>query len=91
MVIVTTCGPATTIEILFTLIGVVVRYEICEYVNSYLRYFYCFYSSTSSVNYLLIVNLWPFNSVNSAMWKIYGIFIAPAGISPRRRNPEDAL
>ena len=30
--------------------------EICEYVNGYLRYFYCFYSSCS-VNYLLIVNL----------------------------------
>ena len=41
---------------------------MCEYVNSYLRYFYCFYSSGS-------VKLYPFNLVNSAVWQINGIFI----------------
>ena len=36
--------------------------------------FYCLHSRYS-VNYLLIVNLNPFNSVNSAMWQINGIYI----------------
>ena len=45
-----------------------------KYVDSYLRYFYCFCGS-NSVNYLLIVNLQPLNSVNSARWQINGIFI----------------
>ena len=36
--------------------------------------FYCLHIRYS-VNYLLIVNLNPFNSVNSAMWQINGIYI----------------
>ena len=69
VVIVTTCRPATTIEISFILIGVVagprvqvplfhlpVNMLICKIIVIQDNYFYCFYSS-SSVNYLLIVNL----------------------------------
>ena len=51
-----------------------------DYLNSYSRYFYCFFSSSSSssssssVNFFAIVNLQPFNSVNSAMLLIDVIY-----------------